>query len=100
MTQEHRRDKRLLHDKRVLLQFTERLGVVGTTKDISSGGAFVLFPFIPKELSKGMTGTFRLISNPTRYQYTFELVRLESEGAGIRFIDPPDDFVVNMMREL
>lgn len=96
---EQRREERVPHTIRVLLQFSPTLGFVGTTADVSPHGAFVRLPHPPHQVKKGDEGEFRVMFNREKYLYRFRVQRITGGGMGVRFIDTPPDFVIRMLRE-
>ena len=98
MAEEKRDQRRMPHERRVLLKFSEELGFVGTTRDISPQGAFIEIPHPLHGVGNGSVGRFHLMFDVDRFNYRFKVMRTEGQGVAIHFIDAPDNFVINMLK--
>ena len=94
-----RQAPRMDHKKRVLLQFSRSLGFVGYTRDISKTGAYVELAYPTEGIRSGSRGIYRIMSFRDKYAYRFHVIRLDGMGMAIEFLSPPDDFVIQMLRE-
>lgn len=72
---------------------------MGTTRDISSRGAFIDIPHPLHGVGNGSMGRFHLMFDVDRFNYRFKVARTEGDGMAIHFIDAPDDFVIKMLRD-
>lgn len=102
---EFQADKRRWVRQRILgqavLELDDRIALLGTTRDISLGGAYLQVLSLPTEVSAGQRGMLRLAAEKTGgLEFPCTVARVDVEGLALNFHDRQAAFGAALVHDL